>query len=94
MNNENPIKLINENGAAKEYGRIPDLWHIAMRLQGEGLEQACEAVLEVWHMAHDLKACAEGQGEARIVECQPYRFPIHTSRPNDDRDGIPVGAKL
>ena len=76
MNNDNPIKLINENGAATEYGRIPDLWHIAMRIEDED-DRA--QVLAVWHMAHDMKSCAEGQGEARIVSVSPYRFPIHSS---------------
>ena len=76
MNNDNPIKLISENGMAAEYGRVPDLWHIAMRIEDQ---QDREAVLQVWHMAHDLKACVEGQGEARIVQCQPYRFPIQPS---------------
>lgn len=68
MNNENTIKLINENGAEKEYARIPDLWHIARYLKNEGLEAAGEQVSEVWHMAHDLKAVVEMQGKAKLVE--------------------------
>ncbi len=31
---------------------IPDLWHIAMGLSPG---RAREAVLETWHLAHDLK---------------------------------------
>lgn len=39
---------------------IPDLWHIAMLLSDQkvvnGLgEAASDKVLEVWHLAHDLK---------------------------------------
>ena len=30
---------------------IPDLWHIAMKLD----EPAQAAVLKVWHLCHDLK---------------------------------------
>ena len=63
MNNDNIIKIINENGAEKEYGRIPDLWHIAMRRN----KAEREAILQVWHMAHDFKAIAEGQGEAKLI---------------------------
>ena len=29
---------------------VPDLWHIAMRLEGRDREM----VLETWHLAHDL----------------------------------------
>jgi hypothetical protein len=70
MNNYSPIKLINQNGGAREYGTIPDLWHIAQHLKsdpGERGQAMAEAVLQVWHMAHDLKACIEGQGQAHIV---------------------------
>jgi len=68
MNNDNPIRLINENGAPKEYGRIPDLWHVAQYLASKDRKEASDAVLEVWHMAHDLKAVIEKQDQARIVE--------------------------
>lgn len=80
MNNDNVIKLINENGVAKEYDRIPDLWHTAMNI-ANGLdhgalgETACQElsdmILQVWHMAHDLKSVVEGQGVAKLVEPKP-----------------------
>ncbi len=68
MNNDNTIKVMNENGAVREYGRVPDLWHHAMKLADEGDRELSEAVLKVWHMAHDLKAIAEEQGKARIID--------------------------
>ena len=36
---------------------IPDLWHIAMRLD----KSDREAVLECWHIAHDLKQHLESK---------------------------------
>ena len=94
MNNDNPIKLINENGAAKEYGRIPDLWHVAMMVSegkdfgalmtDEDAEKLSEAILEVWHMAHDLKSCIEGQGKARIVD--PGVIPAWLCEVESDSD--------
>lgn len=73
MNNDHKIKLVNENGAVKQYARIPDLWHAAMYIEElvqdhPGLADVSEQILEVWHMAHDLKSVAERQGEARITE--------------------------
>jgi hypothetical protein len=74
MNNDNAITLLNENGVKKEYGRIPDLWHVAQYLKGNidaddlGLSSIADQILEVWHMAHDLKAVIEGQGDARVLE--------------------------
>jgi len=80
MNNDHIIKIINENGVPTEYGRFLDLWHIAQAVgtgKGEILNrgEAFKMVLEVWHMAHDFKAIAEGQGLACIVECvEPERY--------------------
>lgn len=34
---------------------IPDLWHLAMALRDWGMEPASAAVLETWHLAHDMK---------------------------------------
>ena len=31
---------------------VPDLWHIAMSLEGSAREE----ILDVWYMAHNLKA--------------------------------------
>ncbi len=65
MNNSNIIKLINENGVEAEYGEIPDLWHAAHK---SGISRHDrEQILQVWHMAHDLKAVIEGQDQARLV---------------------------
>ena len=63
MNNDNIIRLMNENGAIREFGSIPDLWHIAQSLPDT--EKA--AVLEVWQLAHGLKAVIEKQGEAKLL---------------------------
>ena len=34
--------------------QVPDLWHIAMMLEDQGKENAMKAVLDCWHLAHDL----------------------------------------
>jgi len=34
---------------------IPDLWHVAGFLEEKGQKRAAAGVLEVWHLAHDLK---------------------------------------
>ena len=80
MNNDNVIKLVNENGVPKEYGRIQDLWHLADAV-GRGMnfgdhdpeqrELWTQQILEVWHMAHDLKSVVEGQDQAKLVEPKP-----------------------
>jgi len=36
--------------------QIPDLWHIAKSVDDEGRKSAAEAVLECWHLCHDLLA--------------------------------------
>jgi hypothetical protein len=61
MNNSSKIKLTNENGAEKTYGQIPDLWHHAEFIGKHFGDEQRDAILEVWGMAHDLKACAEQQ---------------------------------
>ena len=33
---------------------IPDLWHVAMELGGKDTRVG-KAVLETWHLAHDMK---------------------------------------
>ena len=69
--NTNTIKLMNAGGREKIIGDVPDLWHIAMAVS-EGKEiflnqEASERILEVWHMAHDLKdAITEDRG-AKII---------------------------
>jgi len=67
MNNDNKIRIMNEHGVVKEYGRIPDLWHIAMWLEENDHEKSGREILEVWHMAHDFKSAAEKQGKAKIL---------------------------
>lgn len=84
MNNRNVIKLINENGVAKEYGEIPDLWHIAQAINEgrdhgaiskEACEELAEQILHVWHMAHDLKSVIEKQEQAKLVDPAPAELP-------------------
>lgn len=83
MNNDQDIRLINENGAEKVYGEIPDLWHVAEAIR-EGRDFAmttnkdqrtamADAVHQVWMMAHDLKSVAEeqrgnGDNKAHLTE--------------------------
>ncbi len=66
--NNNTIELINENGKAKSYGRIPDLYHLIRWLNSEGMSEEAENVKQVWFMAHDLKSVIEKQGKACITE--------------------------
>ncbi len=35
--------------------QIPDCWHAAETLRSLGYEAAANAVLETWHLAHDLR---------------------------------------
>lgn len=51
---------LNKGGTAErvteaEALQIPDLWHIADHLRAEHRNEAAEAVLQCWHLAHDLK---------------------------------------
>ena len=80
MNNDKTIKLVNENGVPAEYTGVHDLWQLAMAIQeGRDFTQFddeqrrlwSEQILQVWHMAHDLKSVVEGQGQARLVDPQP-----------------------
>ncbi len=64
----NTIKLVNANSVTREYGAIPPLWQLAHRLSADGDEKLSEQVLQVWHMAHDLRAVVEEQGQARIID--------------------------
>lgn len=34
--------------------QVPDLWHIGEWLRKNGMESAGDAVIETWHLAHDL----------------------------------------
>lgn len=93
MNNCNIIRLLNENGIAVEYGQIPDLWHIAQYVIEKGEKKGNSAlvnqgkdIISVWHMAHDLKACAEEQGQARIIVVTKAERPNHWR----EQDGHPV----
>ncbi len=87
MNNSNVIKVMNENGKVFEYGQIPDLWTIAEGLRtlkgGQWInpDLAADKVLEVWHMAHHLKAAIENQeGIAKVIE--PAEFNRDAALPN------------
>jgi hypothetical protein len=85
--NQQTVKLINAGGRSEAISEIPDLWHIAMKLDQDGLHKAGTAVLEVWHMAHDLKDAITYDREARITSV--HRDP---NRPShwDDQPGLPV----
>jgi len=49
---------------------IPDLWHIAM---GMNDAQAQEMVLDVWHLAHDMRGAL-----CHIADGADITKPIHT----------------
>lgn len=72
--NQNTVTLVNAGGMKREYKEIPDLWHIAQTIQDvpEMHEHlggaAADLILEVWHMAHDLKDAITGERGAHIIE--------------------------
>lgn len=39
---------------------IPDCWHAAEVLRAQGYPQMADAVMETWHLAHDLKRHVQG----------------------------------
>ena len=85
MNNSNIIRLVNENGQLKTYGEIPDLWHIACHVHSTHGAKISDAILQVMYMAHDLKACIEGQGQAKILQFGPAeQITIEGDAPTDD----------
>ena len=48
--------------------QIPDLWHIANDyLERTGNEKLHGDILEVWHMAHDLKDAITGERGAHLT---------------------------
>ena len=47
------MKIDTTNAEAIRTLEIPDLWHLAQKL-GSGTPEG-QAVLAVWHLAHDLK---------------------------------------
>ena len=59
------MKLINKNGKQVEYDGIPDLWHIAMKLDDESRDM----VLNVWHQAHDMRDAIQLNEKAELVSC-------------------------
>jgi hypothetical protein len=43
--------------------QVPDLWHVAERLQDAGNEQDSEQILDCWHLCIDLLAYARGNSD-------------------------------
>ena len=39
----------------KDLPNVPDLWHIAMYLEENGLSGSSKLVLDAWHLAHDMR---------------------------------------
>ena len=48
--------------------QIPDLWHVAMRLDAQDEKLVSKAVLDVWHLCHDLLEYAKGNAEYQKEE--------------------------
>ena len=65
--NQSTVVLKNASGQERRITEIPDLWHIAQYLASKDRKHASDAVLEVWHMAHDLKDAITEEREACIV---------------------------
>ena len=66
--NQHKVKLLNASGKPREIGEIPDLWHIAEGVRNQAGGKAGDAVLEVWHMAHDMKDAITNQDQARVID--------------------------
>lgn len=60
------VKITNADGTHDEHdlatAPIPDLWHVGQWLKKHDLELAGQAVLDVWHIAHDAQKAAQGRG--------------------------------
>ncbi len=41
--------------------QVPDLWHVARYLEAKHEKRAADAVLECWHLAHDLLLNLKGE---------------------------------
>lgn len=66
--NQQKVKLLNASGKARDIGEIPDLWHIAEGVRKQAGGKAADAILEVWHMAHDMKDAITNQDQARVID--------------------------
>ena len=61
VRHQEPKPVMRHKGGTAEHSinpesiEIPDLWHLAMRLRDAGDTQACDQILDVWQLAHDLK---------------------------------------
>ena len=66
--NQNKVKLLNASGKPRDIGEIPDLWHIAEGVRKQAGGKAGDAILEVWHMAHDMKDAITNQDQARVID--------------------------
>ena len=74
--NTNTVTLMNAGGREKIIGDVPDLWHIVMELEDGNIDHiskarrkmAAAAILETWHMAHDLKDAISADRKALILE--------------------------
>lgn len=62
--------------------QVPDLWHVAMYLADEGLQESSDKVLEAWHLAHDMKRHIQEAGD----DCDEHGFayPIGYMKPSKE----------
>ncbi len=55
------VEIVRAEGAGGERKvdlaeyRVPDLWHVAQRAKATLGEEDGELILDVWHLAHDLR---------------------------------------
>jgi hypothetical protein len=69
--NQTTVVIKNASGVERRIEEIPDLWHIAQAVGGgnvlQNRKRARDMILEVWHMAHDLKDAISEDREAELV---------------------------
>jgi hypothetical protein len=54
---------------------IPDLWHVQVHLKRQGEERAAQAVLECWHLAHDMLRALKESSDPEIEETKLGEHP-------------------
>jgi hypothetical protein len=71
--NQTTVVIKNASGVERRIEEIPDLWHLSQYFINQEVfgderdGEACNAILEVWHMAHDLKDAISEDREAELV---------------------------
>lgn len=75
--------ILKENGTEEKNVdvdsiQIADLWYVAMYLEKQGPEfkRVAEQVLDVWHLAHDMRGALQSIAAAEVSKYIPS--PVHT----------------